>query len=520
MAEASESWETPAAEAPVAEDAAPAVVEAPAPVEDSGSSSSSSSAPTPKVPTESTISLDDDDFDGEDEVGEGEGEGAPSGEKAVIPEDNREHLNVIFIGHVDAGKSTISGNVLYLTGMVDSRTIEKYQREAKEKNRGTWFLAFIMDTNEEERAKGKTVEVGRAHFESAVKRFTILDAPGHKNYVPNMIGGAAQADVGILVISARKGEFETGFEGGGQTREHATLCKTLGVRKLIVAINKMDEPTVNWDQERFNTIEEKLKPFLKSIGYGPKDIQFLPVSGYTGANIKEKLSSEACPWYNGPTLLEALDNLEPFGRNPEGPLRIPLLDKYRDKGCTIALGKIESGTIKVGDLVTVMPNKQQVEVAFIELETGEVARAKPGENANIGLKDISISDVQQGFVICGPLNTELIPCVSRFEAQLVILDLLPTKAIVSAGYSAVVHIHTCVEEATIEKILSVLDKKTKKKSKRPPPFAKKGDVIDVIIETQRTICIETFDNLQQLGRFTLRDEGKTIAIGKITKVLP
>ena len=164
--------------------------------------------------------------------------------------DPREHLNIVFIGHVDAGKSTLSGNILYLTDNVDKRTIEKYEREAKDRNRESWFLAFIMDTNEEERAKGKTVEVGRAYFVTQEKRYTILDAPGHKNYVPNMIMGASQADVGVLVISARKGEFEAGFDRGGQTREHAMLCKTLGISYLIVAINKMDDPTVNWSIER------------------------------------------------------------------------------------------------------------------------------------------------------------------------------------------------------------------------------------------------------------------------------
>merc|ERR1711871_1550322 len=161
------------------------------------------------------------------------------------------------------GKSTLSGNILYLTGYVDKRTIEKYEREAKEKNRDSWFLAFIMDTNEEERAKGKTVEVGRAHFDSPSKRYTILDAPGHKNYVPSMIAGACQADVGVLVISARKGEFETGFERGGQTREHALLAKTLGVRNLIVVINKMDDPTVEWSKSRYEECIDKFTPYLK-----------------------------------------------------------------------------------------------------------------------------------------------------------------------------------------------------------------------------------------------------------------
>jgi len=188
-------------------------------------------------------------------------------EDAATPEedagDSRQHLNVVFIGHVDAGKSTIGGQILYLSNMVDERTIQKYEREAKEKNRESWYMAYIMDTNEEERAKGKTVEVGRAHFETDKTRFTILDAPGHKNYVPNMISGASQADVGVLVISARKGEFETGFERGGQTREHAQLAKTLGVSKLLVVVNKMDDPSVEWGKDRFDEIEKKIVPFFE-----------------------------------------------------------------------------------------------------------------------------------------------------------------------------------------------------------------------------------------------------------------
>ena len=245
--------------------------------------------------------------------------------------DPRRHANVVFIGHVDAGKSTISGNVLVCTGQVDQRTIQRYEKEAKELNRESWYLAFIMDTNEEERAKGKTVEVGRAEFETTARRFTVLDAPGHANYVPDMINGAAQADIGVLVISARRGEFEAGFERQGQTREHALLAKTLGIKKLVVAVNKMDDPTMlsedgKWNQERYDAIVGKLKPFLrKSCGYAIlKDCYFLPMSGLNGANLLQRVSKDMCNWYDGPSLLELLDTI-PLGTGaPDGPLRVPV----------------------------------------------------------------------------------------------------------------------------------------------------------------------------------------------------
>ena len=215
----------------------------------------------------------------------------------------KEHLNVVFIGHVDAGKSTLGGNLLFITGVVDKRTMEKYEHEAKEAGRETWYLSWALDSTPQERSKGKTVEVGRAYFETLTRRYTILDAPGHKTYVPSMISGAAQADVAVLVISARKGEFETGFERGGQTREHIMLVKTVGVSKIVVVINKMDDPTVNWDQARYNEIKDKLVPFIKAAGFNPKDVTFIPISAYTGLNLKEPLSSSTCPWWKCVALL-------------------------------------------------------------------------------------------------------------------------------------------------------------------------------------------------------------------------
>ena len=210
----------------------------------------------------------------------------------------KDHLNIVFIGHVDAGKSTMGGNLLYITGTVDKRTMEKLEREAKEAGRETWYLSWALDSTPQERSKGKTVEVGRAYFETDKRRYTILDAPGHKTFVPSMISGAAQADFAILVISARKGEFETGFERGGQTREHVMLVKTAGVSKVVVAINKMDDPTVNWEKARYDEIKDKLAPFLKASGFNPKtDVMFLPVSGYTGLNLKDRVPKSKCSWW-------------------------------------------------------------------------------------------------------------------------------------------------------------------------------------------------------------------------------
>jgi len=443
-------------------------------------------------------------------------EGLKTSNSKMAERDEREHLNCVFIGHVDAGKSTFCGQILYQTDQVDARTIEKYEKEAKEKNRESWFLAFIMDTNEEERAKGKTVEVGRAHFESSQKRFTILDAPGHRNYVPNMIAGACQADVGVLVISARKGEFETGFERGGQTREHALLAKTLGVRMLVVVINKMDDVTVAWAQERFDECRDKLSPFLKGCGYNlKKDVTFVPISALSNHNII-KPHPEAS-WYSGPCFLDVLNSLPALERSLDAPLRLPILSKYKDLG-TMIEGKVEQGTIKPGDKLVVMPNKVPVEVLNVWLDQDEVAYLIGGENARVKLKDISDEDIMPGFV----LASREVPCpaVRRFEAQLAIVELLEHKSIFSAGYTAVLHVHAAAEECTIISLTSSIDKKTGKRSKKAPMFVKSGAVITCIIEAEQNVCVEPFETCAQLGRFTLRDEGKTIGIGKILDLTP
>ncbi|XP_052588813.1 eukaryotic peptide chain release factor GTP-binding subunit ERF3B [Peromyscus californicus insignis] len=433
----------------------------------------------------------------------------------VIPSGapKKEHVNVVFIGHVDAGKSTIGGQIMFLTGMVDRRTLEKYEREAKEKNRETWYLSWALDTNQEERDKGKTVEVGRAYFETEKKHFTILDAPGHKSFVPNMIGGASQADLAVLVISARKGEFETGFEKGGQTREHAMLAKTAGVKYLIVLINKMDDPTVDWSSERYEECKEKLVPFLKKVGFSPKkDIHFMPCSGLTGANIKEQ--SDFCPWYTGLPFIPYLDSLPNFNRSTDGPIRLPIVDKYKDMG-TVVLGKLESGSIFKGQQLVMMPNKHNVEVLGIVSDDAETDFVAPGENLKIRLKGIEEEEILPGFILCEPSN--LCHSGRTFDVQIVIIE---HKSIICPGYNAVLHIHTCIEEVEITALISLVDKKSGEKSKTRPRFVKQDQVCIARLRTAGTICLETFKDFPQMGRFTLRDEGKTIAIGKVLKLVP
>ncbi|KAK7358162.1 hypothetical protein VNO77_00085 [Canavalia gladiata] len=425
----------------------------------------------------------------------------------------KRHLNVVFIGHVDAGKSTTGGQILFLSGQVDERTIQKYEKEAKDKSRESWYMAYIMDTNEEERVKGKTVEVGRAHFETETTRFTILDAPGHKSYVPNMISGASQADIGVLVISARKGEFETGYERGGQTREHVQLAKTLGVAKLLVVVNKMDDPTVQWSKERYDEIESKMVPFLKQSGYNvKKDVLFLPISGLIGTNIKTKVDKSTCPWWNGPCLFEALDAVEVPQRDPNGPFRMPIIDKFKDMG-TVVMGKVESGTVREGDSLWVMPNKDQVKVVAIYIDEDRVKRAGPGENLRIRLSGVEDEDILSGFVLSSVANP--ISAVTEFVAQLVILELLD-NAIFTAGYKAVLHIHSVVEECEIVELLQQIDPKTKKPMKKKVLFVKNGAVVVCRVQVNSAICIEKFSDFPQLGRFTLRTEGKTVAVGKVT----
>ncbi|KAH6838316.1 P-loop containing nucleoside triphosphate hydrolase protein [Alternaria rosae] len=416
----------------------------------------------------------------------------------------KEHVNIIFLGHVDAGKSTLGGSILISTGMVDERTLDKYKKEAKDAV--------------EERQQGKTIEVGRGFFETEKRRYSILDAPGHKTYVPNMISGASQADVGILVISGRKGEYETGFEKGGQTREHAMLAKTQGVNKILIVVNKMDDPTVEWSEDRFKECTNKVVMFLKGLGYNPKtDISMMPVSAQTFTGIKTRVPKDLAPWYDGPSLLEYLDNMQALERKLNAPFMMPIAAKYKDMG-TMIEGKIESGIIKKEQKYLMMPNRQTIHISALYGEQEEeIPGATCGDQIRVRLRGVEEEDILPGYVLCSPKRP--VHCVSQFEAQVVLLDI---KSILTAGFNCVLHVHAAQEEVTITALLHKLEKGTGRKSKKAPGFATKGMSIIARLQitgTAGNICVERFEDYPQLGRFTLRDQGQTIAIGKITKLI-
>ena len=428
----------------------------------------------------------------------------------------RQPVSIVFVGHVDAGKSTISGSLLYKLGQVDERTIEKYQREAKVHNRESWFMAYIMDINEEEKEKGKTVEIGKAFFETETKRFTLLDAPGHAGYIPNLLQGACQADFAGLVIAAKKGEFEAGFERTGSTREHTLLLKALGVNQLIVIVNKMDEETVKWSQERYESIQAQLKPFLKSCGFNvEKNVHWIPISGLNGDNLIKKIDSHKCPWYTGPTLIELLDSIEAPKRNDTGPVRLSVLDRYKEKNLYI-MGKLENGVLKHGETYTLMPNKLKIEVDWLfDTEERGVPYAKPGESVRIRCKGLdNENEVTRGNVLCS--NDDLCAIFNVFEAEIQVLE-LQEQQIIANGFKCILHFHTYIEECTID-IKCEIDrqKKTEKKVK----FVRSQARIKAFVKTNNPLCGEKYERFPQLGRFSMRFEGMTIAIGKILKYKP
>jgi len=284
------------------------------------------------------------------------------------------HINLVVIGHVDAGKSTTTGHLIYKCGGIDKRTIEKFEAEAKEMGKGSFKYAWVLDKLKAERERGITIDIALWKFETAKYYFTIIDAPGHRDFIKNMITGTSQADVAILVIASGEGEFEAGISKNGQTREHALLAFTLGVKQMIVVCNKMDN--VNWAENRYNEIQREVSGYLKKVGYNPKNIPFVPISGFHGDNMVDK--TDKMPWYKGPTLLEALDDIKPPKRPMDKPLRVPLQDVYKIGGIgTVPVGRVETGVLKPGMVVTFAPVNVTTEVKSVEMHHEALPEAVP-----------------------------------------------------------------------------------------------------------------------------------------------
>ena len=316
------------------------------------------------------------------------------------------HMNLVVIGHVDAGKSTATGHLIYKCGGIDKRTIEKFEKEAAEMGKASFKYAWVLDKLKAERERGITIDIALWKFESPKSVFTIIDAPGHRDFIKNMITGTSQADAAILVIASAQGEFEAGYAKEGQTREHALLAFTLGVKQMVVACNKMDADSVKYSEERYEEIKKELSGYLKKVGYNVEKIRFVPISGWAGDNMIEK--SDNMPWYKGPTLLEALDMLEAPVRPVEKPLRLPLQDVYKIGGIgTVPVGRVETGCLKAGMVVTFGPMAVTTEVKSVEMHHEIVEEAVPGDNVGFNVKNLSVKDIKRGYVASDSKND---PC--------------------------------------------------------------------------------------------------------------
>jgi elongation factor 1-alpha len=425
---------------------------------------------------------------------------------------DKPHLNFIIMGHVDNGKSTTTGHLLYLAGVIDQRTIDAYQAEAEKMGKGTFHFAWVLDNLKEERERGVTIDLRFLQFPTKKYNMTVIDAPGHRDFIKNMITGASQADAAILFSSAKKGEFEAGIGAGGQTREHAFLSFTLGIRQLIVAINKMDDSTVNWGKERYEEMKNEISRMLRMVGYKIEKIHFVPVSGLKGDNLAKK--SENMPWYTGPTIMEALDELELPPKPTTKPLRVPIQDVYTITGIgTVPVGRIETGILKPGAQIVFMPSKKTAEVKSIEMHHSSIPMAEPGDNVGINVRGIAKNDVHRGDV-AGPADNP--PTVAKEFIGQIIVIYHPTA--IAAGYTPVLHYHTGQIAVRFVELIKKIDPRTGQVSEENPSFLKTGDAAWVRMEPLHPIAIEAFTEFPELGRFAIRDMGTTVAAGAVKEI--
>jgi len=416
----------------------------------------------------------------------------------------KEHINLVFIGHVDHGKSTSVGRLLYDTGNVDEQAMRKLKDKASELGKSGFEFAFVMDNLKEERERGVTIDLSHKKFETEKYYFTIIDAPGHKDFVKNMITGAAQADAGVLVVS---GNPSDGVQA--QTKEHVFLAKTLGVNQLIVEVNKMD--MAQYTEKRFNEVKEQVGTLLKSVGYKLDKVTFVPAAAFHGDNIAKKSTNMA--WYTGPTLLEAINNLSTPEKPTTLPLRLPIQDVYNITGIgVVPVGRVETGIMKINDKVIVVPGREGKgivgEVKTIEMHHEQMQQAEPGDNIGFNVRGIGKKDIARGDVLG---HTATPPTVAtEFTAQIIVLN---HPSVLTVGYTPVFHIHTAQVACQITEIPKQLNPATGEVMKENPDFIKNGDVAIIKVKPVQPLVIEKKADIPQLANFAVRDSGSTVAAG-------
>merc|ERR1711997_238671 len=436
------------------------------------------------------------------------------------------HINIVVIGHVDAGKSTSTGLLIYKCGGIDKRAIEKFEKEAAEMGKGSFKYAWVLDKLKAERERGITIDIALWKFETNNYEVTIIDAPGHRDFIKNMITGTSQADCAVLIVAAGVGEFEAGIAKNGQTREHALLAFTLGVKQLIVGINKMDNTEPKYSEARFQEIEKEVSNYVKKIGYNPKSVAFVPISGWHGDNMIEPSTNMA--WYkgwdketkeggkqSGKTLFEALDSIIPPQRPSDKPLRLPLQDVYKIGGIgTVPVGRVETGVIKAGMVCTFAPSNVTTEVKSVEMHHESLPEATPGDNVGFNIKNVSVKDIKRGYVASDSKNNPA-GAAQNFTAQVIVLN---HPGQICNGYSPVLDCHTAHIACKFTELLEKIDRRSGKKMEDFPKKVKSGDAAIVKMTPSKPMCVEAFSAYPPLGRFAVRDMRQTVAVGVIKSV--